>query len=111
MRLILTILCLATLLGAHAAEGRTTRSFVPTETGAIAIITPHALKELGESDSVFFVDLESDPLALMTELPADLDAYVIVDFDGQITPLVWTRARQIAALGYRNVRIRWGWGC
>ena len=32
-------------------------------------------------------------------------------FGGLITPLVWERARQIADLGYRRVRILWSFGC
>ena len=110
MRSILTILCLTALLDARAAVSN---GFFATTTtvGTISIITPNALADLGDSESMVFINLETDHLAVLTPLPADRDTYVVLDLDGLITPIVWTRARQIAALGYRRVLIRWGWGC
>ena len=110
MRFILTMLCLTALLDVRAAE--VNGFFVTTTTvGTISIITPNALSDLGDSESMVFIDLATDPLAVLTPLPADRDTYVVLNDDGFISSTVWTRARQIAVLGYRRVLIRWGWGC
>ena len=110
MRSILTILCLTALLDLRAAE---VNGFFATTTtiGTISIITPNALSDLGDSESMVFIDLATDSLAVLTPLPNDRDDYVVLDLHGHITPIVWARARQISALGYRHVLIRWGWGC
>lgn len=110
MRPILTIMFLAALLELRAAEyGPITNMSV--DAASIAIITPDALASLGDSESLVIIDLTTDPLAVATPLPADRDTYVVLDDAGFSSTTVWTRARQISALGYRRVLIMWDWGC
>jgi hypothetical protein len=125
MRPILTILCLAGCLDLGCADHPGDIDFdelclaasargLPIETGdasGIAVITRRVLSDLTESESAVIIDLYKDPLAVTTPLPADHDALIVVKLGGIITPLVWTRARQIADLGYRRVRILWSAGC
>lgn len=125
MRTILAILCLTAVLHAGGADvpdvvdfdalcfGASVRG-LPTGTDdatGIAVITRRVLSELTESETAVIIDLRSDPLAVTTPLPADRDTLVVLDYHGLITPMVWSRARQIADLGYRRVRILWRFGC
>lgn len=110
MRTILTILCLTALLDLRAAEYWPSTN-ISAESAAISVITPNALAALGDSETIVVIDLAIDPLAVLTPLPADHDTYVVLNEDGFTSPIVWARARQIAALGYRRVLILWGWGC
>lgn len=130
MRTILAILCLTVLLPLRAAEVEHADHQIAGEfdelclaasvhglpigtddTTGVAVITRRVLSDLTESESAVFIDLRKDPLAVTTPLPVDRDTLVVIDYRGFITPMVWARARQIADLGYRRVRILWSFGC